>query len=304
MSRTPAQPIPVASSRVLVELETQVAHALNAVMLMAHTGGRPLRHHDLEPLHHSVAAITDKLSPVLGDDMDIAGVSSLTEFQYAHPAGAAALSIALGVCLGLPKPRLNDIGMAAALMNLGYAVLRSGAGESEHHESHGEVEIRAHPPQGAEILGSSGLPDEVLRAITEHHERWDGSGFPAALSGDAIGLPARIIGLADAYVLLRSHRPHRRALGPRAATDFIMSGCGVLFDPEVVRVFARGLPHVALGARVALSSGEAGIVVDSNVGHVCRPVVRVASFNGVALSESYEVDLSRRDQLGTVILED
>ena len=154
------------------------------------------------------------------------------------------------------------------------------------------------------MLGSSGLGDEVLRAVAEHHERWDGSGFPASLSGDAIGLPARIVGLADAYVLLRSHRPHRKSLGPRAATDFIMSGCGVLFDPELVRMFARSLPHVALGARVTLSSGEAGIVVDSNVGHVCRPVVRVASFNGVALSESYEVDLSQRDQLATVILED
>ena len=162
----------------------------------------------------------------------------------------------LGVCLGLPKPRLNDIGMAAALMNLGYAVLRSGAGESEHHESHGEVEIRAHPPQGAEILGSSGLPDEVLRAITEHHERWDGSGFPAALSGDAIGLPARIIGLADAYVLLRSHRPHRRALGPRAATDFIMSGCGVLFDPEVVGEATRMLQATA-SAKLTLAEDRA-----------------------------------------------
>jgi HD-GYP domain-containing protein (c-di-GMP phosphodiesterase class II) len=153
------------------------------------------------------------------------------------------------------------------------------------------------------MVVQSGVGDEVLVAIAQHHERWDGTGYPQGLRGAEISVFARVLAIADTYAALRSPRPHRGAMGPRMATDFIISGCGVLFDPELVRVFARRIPHYALGSRVELNTGEAGIVVDPNIGHVCRPVVRVALVKGIPIPAPFDIDLAERAHFTRAIVE-
>jgi len=305
VSRTVSRDVPLAASRVLPGLQAEAAHALNALMLMQQAGGKPLRHAELEPVRLAIAGMADYLSPVLGEDLDIGGVNSLGGYQYAHPAGVAALSMAIGVCLGFEKGETGALGMSAVLMNIGYALLRPSLLEqSSQLEDDRWVEVKTHAAKSAEMLENCGLDAAVIAAIDHHHERWDGSGYHQGLAGRDIPRWARIIGIADTYVSLRSPRPHRRAMGPRTATDFVISGCGVLFDPELVQVFARRLPHLAIGSPIVLSSGEAGIVVNPNIGHVCRPIVRVSSMNGVALSDSYEIDMTDREQLSVVVRED
>ncbi len=94
--------------------------------------------------------------------------------------------------------------------------------------------IKNHSRIGYEILQRIEFPWPVTRAVLQHHERLNGSGYPAGLSGDEIIIEARILGVADVVEAMSSHRPYRPALGLDAALDEIAEGKGILYDAEVV----------------------------------------------------------------------
>ena len=80
---------------------------------------------------------------------------------------------------------------------------------------------------------------EVAAIIYEHHERFDGSGYPRGLKGDDISLPARIFAVADAYDAIRSNRPYAPSRSTKEAIAEISNQRGIMFDPEVVDAFMR-----------------------------------------------------------------
>jgi len=103
--------------------------------------------------------------------------------------------------------------------------------------------IKTHPQIGCAILKGIEFPWPVPRAILQHHERLDGSGYPEGLSGEDIILEARILGVADVVEAMSSHRPYRPALGFESAFEEISQKRGVFYDPKVVdaclRLFQR-----------------------------------------------------------------
>ena len=99
--------------------------------------------------------------------------------------------------------------------------------------------MRLHPQLGAEMLaGVTLLQGGGIDVVRHHHERWDGSGYPDGLAGDAIPIAARIFALADALDAITSKRPYRDAVPWEQALNEIQSGAGGQFDPEVVQAFA------------------------------------------------------------------
>jgi len=101
------------------------------------------------------------------------------------------------------------------------------------------VVMRRHPEIGAEIIGDS--PAHVLQLARSvalcHHEKWDGSGYPAGLAGNAIPLDARIVALADVFDALTSERPYKKAWAPGDAIAHIQEQAGRHFDPALVECF-------------------------------------------------------------------
>ena len=114
-----------------------------------------------------------------------------------------------------------------------------------------------------------------MEAVGQHHERWDGSGYPARMQGEDISPFARIIAMADTYFEMVSRRPGREAYMPHEAVEFILAYNGVLFDPELVQIFTRLVPLYPTGTTVRLNTGELGIICDANMSHIGRPVMRV-----------------------------
>ena len=97
------------------------------------------------------------------------------------------------------------------------------------------------------MLAESGLEAEVITAVTQHHERWDGSGYPEGRKGEEISLFARIIALADTFHALLSKRPHWPAFKPHEAVEFIVAYSGAMFDPKLAQIFARACPSTPPG---------------------------------------------------------
>ena len=101
--------------------------------------------------------------------------------------------------------------------------------------------VRRHATMGWEIAGHFDWPWPIANIIHEHHEHFDGTGYPQGLAGTDILLEARIIAVADTYQAVASRRPYRAALGTERAREVVESGSGTAYDPEVVTAFLRVL---------------------------------------------------------------
>jgi putative two-component system response regulator len=103
------------------------------------------------------------------------------------------------------------------------------------------AEMRKHPETGAKIIGEHKDPlleQARIMALT-HHERWDGSGYPAKLKGNAIPVPGRIMAVADAFEAMTSTQRHRSPMSSADASKRIQAEAGKQFDPTVVAAFGR-----------------------------------------------------------------
>ena len=99
--------------------------------------------------------------------------------------------------------------------------------------------MKIHPVVGAEILERVQFPYPVVPIVRAHHEKWDGTGYPAGLKGEEIPIGARILSAVDCLDALASDRQYRRALPLDRAMEIVNSESGKSFDPKVVEVLAR-----------------------------------------------------------------
>jgi putative nucleotidyltransferase with HDIG domain len=99
------------------------------------------------------------------------------------------------------------------------------------------MEMKKHPVIGAEMIKDIPYLAPAIQVIRYHHERWDGSGYPAGLAGEAIPRPARIVAVADSFDAMTTERPYRNTLTPEGAFQTIVESSGLLFDPAVVSAF-------------------------------------------------------------------
>lgn len=108
--------------------------------------------------------------------------------------------------------------------------------------------MKCHAEIGAEIIGDhdSELLKMARSVALSHHEKWDGSGYPRAISGEAIPLEGRITALADVYDALTSVRPYKRAWSSEEAADYLAAEAGKSFDPGLVPLFLGLLPEIRL----------------------------------------------------------
>jgi HD-GYP domain-containing protein (c-di-GMP phosphodiesterase class II) len=123
---------------------------------------------------------------------------------------------------------LHDIGK----IGVNDAILNKPGRLTEEEFSH----IMAHPLIGVNIVSPLGLDPEELSVIRNHHERWDGKGYPDHLSGSQIPRLARILAVADAFDAMSSDRAYRKALPSSDCMKELRKGCGTQFDPRVVEI--------------------------------------------------------------------
>jgi len=147
--------------------------------------------------------------------------------------------------LNLTEEKLTSVRLAAAVHDIGKIYVPAEILSKPKKLT--EIEfglIKAHPEVGHDILKKIDLPWPVAKIVLQHHERLNGSGYPAGLTGNKIFIEAKIIAVADVVEAMASHRPYRPMLGIDKALEEISRNKGVLYDPKVVEVclllFKRG----------------------------------------------------------------
>jgi PAS domain S-box-containing protein/putative nucleotidyltransferase with HDIG domain len=169
-----------------------------------------------------------------------AAVGTRDPYTRGHERRVADLSMAVGAELGMDLQELRLLRLAATVHDIGKITLPAEILTKPTRLSEAEFElIKRHSEAGWEMLEPAGLPEAVTEAVVQHHERMDGSGYPAGLRGDEIGEFARIIAVADVVEAMSSDRPYRPAIGVEPALSEIEEGRGVRYDERVVDACLR-----------------------------------------------------------------
>ncbi|PWT80743.1 MAG: hypothetical protein C5B57_11750 [Blastocatellia bacterium] len=173
-------------------------------------------------------------------------IDAKDEIGQRHIRRMQVYAAQIASALGMRDSEIEGVKTAALLHDIGklavpeHILSKPGPLTQEEFQK-----IRVHPQVGAEIIGRVPFPYPVAPLILSHHERWDGNGYPAGLSGEAIPLGARILTLLDYFEALTSDRPYQRAMSIDAALHVLEQESGRALDPRVVRAFLRLYPTLA-----------------------------------------------------------
>ncbi len=163
---------------------------------------------------------------------------------HGHSERVVTFSLRLGRELGLTKTEMTALEFGSLLHDIGKigvpdAILRKPAKLDEAEWE----KMREHPSHGQSILRGIEFLEGAARVVAQHHEKWDGSGYPLGLKAHEIDLNARIFAVADAFDAITSDRVYRRARSYEAAAAELDEWAGRQFDPHVVEAFHRVPPE-------------------------------------------------------------
>ena len=190
---------------------------------------------------HSFAALTvsdavEQLRSGLTEPIHTltAAIEARDGYTLGHGERVAAMSVLVGEQMRLPGPRLRGLAAGALLHDIGNGIPDAILHKTGRLTDEEFGIIREHPGRGWEILCFTFGSDVESMVIWHHHEKWDGTGYPDRLAGEAIPLEARIAAVADVYDALRSNRVR---MTPEEAAAIIRKDAGSHFDPHCVEAF-------------------------------------------------------------------
>ncbi|MEO6867446.1 MAG: HD domain-containing phosphohydrolase [Gaiellales bacterium] len=199
------------------------------------------------------------------------------------------------------EDRMVKLGVGLLLQDIGMLGVPESIREKGGILSSDERKImQQHPLLGIDLLDGSELSPLTKVTIAQHHERFDGSGYPRGLSGDALHDHGQIAAVAETYAsMCRSVDGSEMPLQPHEAYRLIVQARGRMFRPEIVDAFIAAVAPYGPGATVVLEDGRYAIVVENHAGAALEPVVRIThDSDGIQFSPPIELDL--RSTNGTI----
>ena len=159
-----------------------------------------------------------------------------SEGEWNHAERVSVYSVAIGHRMGLGSADLRTLRFGALLHDVGKVRISAGLlNKTARLDDADFTMLRLHSVLAQEVIGQIHFLSGALPGIRQHHERWDGTGYPDGLRGEAIPIMARIIGAVEAFDLLSWGSFYRKSLSPDAAFRELTVGSENQFDPEVLK---------------------------------------------------------------------
>lgn len=229
-----------------------------------------------------VDQLSQSLLKLVRDERD-AVISSLlgSETKAGDPArsgvNTAILAAVIGQTLRLPPYKLSYLATGALLHDVGMLRLPDSIVKKEGALSEDEAQkMRAHPLLSYRIITKELLyPDDVGLIGLQHHERWDGEGYPRKTVGIEIDPLARIVSVADAFEAMVSVKPYRNSMMGYTAMKNLLSDNSRRFDPEILKAFIKSMGIYPLGSTVLLNNAAIARVLETHAEAPLRPKLRL-----------------------------
>ncbi|MBS0182812.1 MAG: DUF3391 domain-containing protein [Nitrospira sp.] len=226
-------------------------------------------------------------------------IHKITQFDRsltAHALDTCILSLIVAIESGLDQSMQEQVGMGALLHDAGYVRLpRNLVRKREECSGQDKTLLEQHCKLGVALLSEHpGMHEDVLRIVREHHERVDGSGFPAGLCNDHISRLAQIVGIVDVYDSMVSRRGTRPAMIPHdAVRQLFLAAERGQFTKSLVELMIRSIGVYPVGSLLQLNTGEQAVVVGVNPQQRLKPLVKITTDpHGGSYATPIEVDLA------------
>lgn len=230
----------------------------------------------------------DKCSPVVDNILDamfsfpsaflpLAQVKSRDEYTFQHSVSVAALAVAFGRVLDLPASEIRSLAMGGLLHDVGKAQVSgrilNKPGKLDESEF---ATMKSHVVNTADLIrNAKGISQIAFNAAAQHHERYDGTGYPHGLKGDEISLHGQMLAIVDVYDAITSLRIYHKGVPPTEALKRLFEGGGTHFNPRLVEAFIKGIGIYPAGSLVRMESDRLGIVREVMPDRLLQPVVQL-----------------------------
>ena len=249
-------------------------------------------------------SITDLILSSNSVSISLDALKCSDEYTYKHSLDVATISILIGRELGLNASALRELATAGLLHDVGKRNISKEILHKNGRLDDNEFEIiKQHPVFTYQLLQPLDQVSEVIKqACLQHHEKWNGSGYPFHLEGQNINYYSRILAVADVFDALVTDRPYHKNYTPSDTIEMMNSMIGH-FDMDVYKLFLKTVVLYPVGTLITLSDGSHAIVIENNKANILRPIVKrvednkilnlledMSTFNLTIVSEYADID--------------
>ena len=304
--------------KTVVKLENgSVQEVASSQIKMEHTKERLVIKEKFEEMHKSIKQSFDELSrnntsPKVKKELDntveeiknnlsvniellneILDVKATDEYLYNHSLNVAVVSNLIGRWIGLEQKDLDILILAGLVHDIGKlrvdpAILNK-PGKLTDEEF---AEMKKHPEYSYQMLMEMGYKDNaILKVVTFHHEKEDGSGYPLKISGDKITIHAKILAIADIFDAMTSNRVYKARVSPFKVLEMFRNQNFGKLDYKIIMVFIKRFTENYVGSEVILSNNQRAKIVSLNAYEITKPLLVTSEGKFIDISREREVQI-------------
>jgi HD-GYP domain-containing protein (c-di-GMP phosphodiesterase class II) len=254
---------------------------------------------NIETLREAADTVVDNMITRPDTMMWVAKMRAYSDARYQQALSVAIHLTALGRQIGFQREQLADLAGIGLLLDMGKVTIDPSVLNKPSRLNQFEIEIiRTHVHQGLKMFGESGnLPQIMTRAIAEHHERVDGTGYPNGLGGNDISVYGKMAAIADSFVAMVNPRPYAPTYTAYDAIRQLFRESDSRWYRPLVEQFVQSIGIFPVGSLVELSTGEVSIVVQHNRMRRMEPkVLVVTTRNKSILDRPWDLDILKHNQ--------
>ena len=254
--------------------------------------GRQIEIEKVEPL---VARIVDSIFTSADALLPLARLKQHDSYTFQHSVSVCALMTAFARTLEVPREKIREIAIGALLHDVGKARVPDEILNKPGKLTDAEFDrMKSHVVQSKIILQATpGISPIALDVAAQHHERFDGSGYPNKLAGQGISLYGRMGAIVDVYDAITSDRVYHKGMAPTEALRKLLDWSANHFEPRLVKAFIRSVGIYPTGALVRLESKRLAVVQAQHADNPMQPTVKVIFHTAGHYLRPEDVDLRR-----------
>lgn len=245
----------------------------------------------LKQIQQTVGQVIDETEKNLKQIINIQ-VRKPNEDEIDHAINVCLMVIATGLYIKLPRPVLMDLALGALFHDLGKTVMPASDGLSVDPG-------RLHPIYGQQLLLRNKAGTIISRIAAEHHERYDGQGYPSGLAGKEIHPLSRLVAIANYFDNMMDVAAKTGESRSTIMENMLANG-NILFDMYLLRAFFHTTPLYPVGCLVRLNTNQKAYVIKNKVRFAPTPTVQIAEKNIRSNTHSQIIDLAMKPQLTIV----